>query len=330
LEKVMGSNLYKEFFVNMDTVANSARRSGTERIKRANDTMNKASQQLEETSETTANEKGGCPITAIKEQVGLNRNKIIPSEYKNPSYIERLVNRGVMSDEEISENQVPLLMAGVDTTAYVMGWFYLNMASNPDIQTKLADHLKEKLNGADVTTTEQMESLTYLKACFRESHRLTPPAPLSAKTLEQDVVVVNPSSSSGDESKSYRIPSGQKTYLNLRGLPIDPNYVDEPERFLPERFSPEAVNVRKGTMSEIALDHPAFNDPFSRGKRRCLGVNIAVAEMTVLAARLLQDWEVSLVDPKEAVQSPTKSWTTKQKLFLIADPYPAMKFTPRK
>ena len=72
-----------------------------------------------------------------------------------------------------------------------------------------------------------------------------------------------------------------------------------------------------------------MNDPFGRGKRRCLGANVAIAEMTVLAARLLQDWEISLVDSGEAVQSPTRKWKSKQKLMLIADPYPAMKFTPR-
>mmetsp|Transcript_15153 Transcript_15153/g.17462 ORF Transcript_15153/g.17462 Transcript_15153/m.17462 type:complete len:84 (+) Transcript_15153:1-252(+) len=82
-------------------------------------------------------------------------------------------------------------------------------------------------------------------------------------------------------------------------------------------------------MSEIALDHPYFNDPFGRGKRRCMGANVAIAEMTALAARLLQDWEIVLVDPSESIHSPTKSWSSKQKLMLIADPYPAMKLMPR-
>jgi len=337
LEKVMGSDLYKDFVVNMDKTVKLASESGMERIAKASERKASHESSLEVTSAelTTKGEydstngsgsSSGCPVAAIKEGlgVGLNREKFIPSDYKNPSFIERLVNRGGMSNDKIVEAQTPLLMAGVDTTAYVMGWFYLNMASNPDVQAKLADHLRETLKGADVTTVEQMESLKHLKACFRESHRLTPAAPMSIKTLEEDAVVVD-----GD-GRSYAIPAGQRTSLNLRGLPMDPSYVDDPDSFVPERFSPEAVAARKGTPSEIALDHPAFRDPFGRGKRRCLGANVAVAEMTVLAARLLQDWEISLVDPNEAVHSPTKTWKTKQKLMLIADPYPAMKFTPRR
>lgn len=324
LDKMFGSDLYKEFVVNMDKTMKFAKERGKEKIEAAIDT--KAKYETNEKNPEEASESSGCPISAIQSKVaGLGRGNFVPSKFQNPSYIERLVNREELSQEEIAEAQGPLLMAGVDTTAYVMGWFYLNMASNPEIQTKLAKELHEKLQGADVTTVEQMESLDYLKACFRESHRLTPSAAISIKTLNKEIDVFSPL-----DKKSYTIPEGQRVSLNLRGLPMDPKYVENPTAFLPERFSPEAIESRKGTLSEIALDHPYMNDPFGRGKRRCLGANVAIAEMTVLAARLLQDWEITLVDANEAIQSPTKTWKSKQKLMLIADPYPAMEFKPRK
>lgn len=334
LDKVFGSDLYKEFVVNMDKTMNFAKERGAEKIEMAMDTKAKyeanAEQQqqdtLEESGEGSSSSSSGCPISAIQSKVaGLGRGNFVPSEFQNPSYIERLVNRESLSKEDMAEVQGPLLMAGVDTTAYVMSWFYLNMASNPKVQTKLANELNATLKGADVTTAEQMESLHYLKNCFRESHRLTPPAAVSIKTLDRTIDVF-----SALDEKSYNIPEGQRVSLNLRGLPMDPKYVENPTAFIPERFSPENVEARKGTPSEIALDHPYMNDPFGRGKRRCLGANVAIAEMTVLAARLLQDWEISLEDPNEAIQSPTKTWKAKQKLMLIADPYPNMKFTPRR
>jgi hypothetical protein len=59
-----------------------------------------------------------------------------------------------------------------------------------------------------------------------------------------------------------------------------------------------------------------------------LGVKLALsrikhcrAKMTVLAARMIQDWEITHVDPMDA-----NEW--KQKLTLKADPYPAMKLVP--
>jgi cytochrome P450 len=347
LEKVFGSDLYKDFVVNMDKTVDLAKKRGTEKIQAAvtdkalHDENVKSLEQAAAaasaattttttTTDAAENESesgsSGCPIAAIKKaagSVGLKRDKVIPTDFVNPSFIERLVHRDNLSLDQIAETQTPLLMAGVDTTAYVMSWFYLNMASNPDIQTKLANELKETLNGADVTTVEQMESLTYLKQCFRESHRLTPTAPISIKTIEQDIDVVT-------NDKAYTIPAGQRISLNLRGLPMDPVYVENPTAFSPERFSQSAIEARRGTPSAVALDHPYMNDPFGRGKRRCLGANVAIAEMMVLAARLLQDWEISLEDPSESFLSPTKTWKSKQKLMLIADPYPNMKLVPRK
>jgi len=325
LEKAFGGNLYKEFVVNMEKTIGFAEEKAQKSIEKAKDTKAKFEVNEKKALEAVADEtesSSGCPISAIKSKVRLRKDKVVPTDYVNPSVVERLMDRDDLTPEQISETQAPLLMAGVDTTAYVMSWFYLNMASNPDVQAKLAKELDEKLQGADVTTVEQMESLTYLKMCFRESHRLTPPGAVSVKTIEEDIVVES-------EGKNYLIPGGQRATLNLRGMPLDPKYVENPTQYIPERFTPEAMEARKGTPSEIALDHPYFIDPFGRGKRKCLGANVAIAEMTVLAARLLQDWEISMVDPSEASDSATKSWKSKQKLMLIADPYPDMIFTPR-
>lgn len=324
LEKMFESDLYKEFVCNMDQTVALARVRGGERIRTAmdNKALREANEREAKAAAIDSGAGSGCPIAAIQSTLSETGKKLVPTDVVNPSYIERLVNRGTLSPDQISEVQAPLLMAGVDTTAYVMGWFYLNIASNPDVQTKLAQELKEKLDGADVTTVEQMESLTYLRQCFRESHRLTPTAPMSIKTLEEDLRVVT-----GD--KAYVVPAGRRISLNLRGYPMDPRYVEDPAAFSPERFSPEAVASRRGTPSALALDHPAMQDPFGRGKRKCLGANVAVAEMTVLAARLLQDWEIRLADPREAVQSPARTWKPKLKLMLVADPYPAMTMVPR-
>jgi len=325
LQKVFGGDLYKEFVVNIEKTITLSNKRGMENIRSAKETSAKhqaaAAAQAKADGSDSDSSSGGCPITAIQNKL-TGRNANIPTENLNPSFIERLVSRGELAPDAITELQGPLLMAGVDTTAYAMSWFFLNMASNPEVQTKLAEELSEKLNGADLTTVDQIESLTYLQACYRESHRLTPVAPISAKTLEQDITVVS-------GGKAYEVSAGQRMSLNLRGMPMDPEFVEDPTSFKPERFSEDAVKARKGTPAALALDHPIMHDPFGKGKRRCIGANVAKAEMFCLAARLLQDYEISLVDPNEAVHSPTKSWSAKQKLMQLADPYPAMLLTPR-
>ena len=137
-----------------------------------------------------------------------------------------------------------------------------------------------------------------------------------AKKLKDDIDVVI-------DDKAYHAKAGTRISLNLRAFPMDPKYVDNPTIYEPERFLPDAIEKRKGTPSEV-VDHPSFADPFGRGKRRCLGSNIAISEINILTARLIQDYELSLVDPADVLK-----WKPKQKLMLKADPYPAMKLVPR-
>jgi len=298
LEKVLETDTYQMFKENMENTF----RFGYDQADRFVDEL--AERKLTAASKAGEEESKGetskCPVTAIK---------------NNLPFVEKLVENGKVSTNDIIESSGPLLMAGVDTTAYVMGWLFLNLATNPDAQSALAKELKAVLDGADVTTAEQMDSLPYLRACIRESHRLTPTSAISPKVLKQDVDLTV-------EGATYRVPAGQRVSLNLRAWPMDTKFVEDPTSFRPERFLPEAVEARRGTPSEI-LDHPSFVDPFGRGKRRCLGSNVAVAEITVLAARMLQDYELSLEDAENA------EWSPKQKLVLKADPYPDIRLVPR-
>ena len=289
LEKMFQTDTFQKFNVNMDKVMEF----GNE----------KALEYLRQVEEEEGSSK--CPVQALK-SVGSNSN----------SLLGRLVNNKNVPDDELGTLTGPMLMAGVDTTAYVMSWLYLHLASNPDVQTKLANELKTVLNGADVTTAEQMKSLPYLEACIRESHRLTPPSVANAKKLETDVDIVV-------DGKTYRAKAGTQICLNLCAIPWDERYVDKPLEYRPERFLSDAIEARKGTPSEI-IDHPGFDDGFGRGKRRCLGANVAKAEIVILAARLIQDWEITLADPAQKDR-----WVRKQFLMLKADPYPDMKLTPR-
>lgn len=254
---------------------------------------------------TTAESK--CPIQTIKS---------VASKKLNPSYIERLVSNNDLTREQMGEVTGPLLMAGVDTTAFVMSWLYLNLATNPDVQTKLLKELETVLEGSDLTNADQLDKLPYLRACIRESHRLTPAAPIAAKVLEKDVDVVV-------DNKKYRVKGGSRISLNLRAFPMDPQYVDNPKQYQPDRFMPDAIKARKGTPSEI-IDHAYFEDPFGRGKRKCLGGNVAYAEIYASVARLIQDWEIKLKPGLE------QEWAPKQTLMLKAYPYPEMELVPRK
>lgn len=253
-----------------------------------------------------------CPIQTMKSAAtNLGQDMNDGLSRSTSSVVERLMARGQLEDMSIANNIGALLMAGVDTTAYIMSWLYLNLASNLDAQKKLAQELDTVLGGDDLTTVEQLESLPYLHACVRESHRLNPvTAQVVIKRLDFDISM-----------GGYDVKAGSKVSLNIRGIPMDPMFVDKPNEYRPERFLPEAIEARRGTPKEL-LDHKLFHDPFGAGKRVCLGQRVAVHEIMSQAARLFQDWEILLED-KNA------TWKTKQLLMMKAFPYPDMKAVSR-
>ena len=245
------------------------------------------------------------------------------TQFQKDSFMNKLVQRG-MDTQAILESVRVVLQAGVDTTGYVFSWLVLNLAQHPDKQQKLREELEQVLNGDDLTE-DKIQHLPFLKACIRESHRLTPPTPLSVmKKPTQQLILcgyeIPPNTTVALNGTCYRILTRHCTNIIpsslVAGIPWDPEYVDSPKEYRPERFLPEAVEARKGTKAAL-LDHRLLSDPFSGGARMCLGARVAQLEILAFSARLFQDWNIEV--------EPGQKWTTKTFLLNKADPYPRLK-----
>lgn len=122
----------------------------------------------------------------------------------------------------------------------------------------------------------------YLYATIRETQRLNPPSTLySIKNVDSKI-----------EINGLQLEEGDVVALEGFSIGMDPKYVDEPTKFLPERWLSEAVAARKGTEKEI-IDHAFLKEPFSQGSRRCPGSRVAANETQVLLSQLVLDWKMS-------------------------------------
>ena len=70
-----------------------------------------------------------------------------------------------------------------------------------------------------------------------------------------------------------------------------------PERFLPERWLPEA---RTDPASPFFLDKRDVVQPFSAGPRNCIGRNVAYIEMRLILTRLLWNFDIGLCEESSA------------------------------
>ncbi len=171
-----------------------------------------------------------------------------------------------MSDEEIRDEMVTMLVAGHETTATSLAWTVHSLLRNPEALAAARDEVAAVIGeGSQLPSPspEQIAALEYLDAVIKETARLNPVVPIVVRRLERDTQV-------GD----YELPAGNIVapciYLTHRR----PDLWPEPDRFNPDRFVGRRID-------------PYTFFPFGGGNRHCLGAAFATYEMKIVLARLL-------------------------------------------
>lgn len=211
------------------------------------------------------------------------------TEAEKSSYLYRAIIREE-EDESIHEEELTdivrvALTAAIDTTSSLLDWNILHLALNPEMQEKLHAELVESTTKCGGLNQEalQKSNTPYLHAMLRETHRLTPSAPLT---------IFKENSLADIEIHGTAIPKDSLICLDGHSLGLDESIVDDPQEFRPERWLPEAVEARKGTSAEV-LDHPYYRDAFSQGSRKCPGSRVALNEALLLLSQLVLDWKIT-------------------------------------
>ena len=155
-----------------------------------------------------------------------------------------------MSDRELRDQLVTLLLAGHETTATALAWAFDLLLHNPAPLARLRAELRE---GGDA----------YLRAVVTESLRTRPVLPLAGRRLAAPL-----------RADGYTLPAGTDVTPAIWLTHMRPDLYPRPREFRPERF----LETPPSTYAWI---------PFGGGVRRCVGAAFAELEMrTVLAAVL--------------------------------------------
>jgi len=245
------------------------------------------------------------------------------NEAEKASYVahafERQKSDNSVSPDTMTELVMFALNAGVDTTSTFICWAMVHLSLNPDVQDKLYQELKQNLDENGGTLSADILTKTkspYLHAVLRESHRLTPVHP---------TVMMKSNSTKDINIHGIDFPQGSLFSFDSYSLGINPDIVDRPEEFDPNRWSKEATMARKGTPAEV-LDHQFYKDPFSQGARRCPGSRVAVNETLVLLSQLVLDWKM---EPHPTANISTFKDVKYEQKTLLVPILPKMEFTAR-
>jgi len=182
-------------------------------------------------------------------------------------------DRTRMTDKQVRDEALTLLIAGHETTANLLTWTWYLLSQNPEAEKRLHVELDGVLKG-QLPRFEDMERLPYTIGVISESLRLYPPAWAIGRRAKQDYRI-----------GEYTLPAQSILLLSPWVVHRDPRWWPEPERFAPERWTPEEVEKR-----------PKFAYfPFGGGARVCIGERFAWAEGVLVLAALAQRWKMRLV-----------------------------------
>jgi len=154
-----------------------------------------------------------------------------------------------MTDSELRDELVTLLVAGHETTATSLSWAVERLVRNPVAFQRLREEVRA---GGD----------EYLDAVIKETLRLRPVIAIVVRKLTAAV-----------EIAGHSLPAGVSVVPSVHLVHRRPEIYPDPNRFRPERF----LETPAGTYSWI---------PFGGGTRRCLGASFAQFEMKVVLAAI--------------------------------------------
>lgn len=181
-----------------------------------------------------------------------------------------------MTDKQLRDEVITLLLAGHETTALHLSWTWYLLAKHPEAEEKLHAELEAVLGGR-APCAGDIPKLVYTEKVLREVLRLYPPAwRIFRKTLE------------ALEVGGYVLPAGSNLVMSQWVTQRDPRWFVDAERFDPERWS-----------EERAAKVPRFAYfPFGGGPRVCIGAGFAMMEATLLLAAIAQRFRMRLATRK--------------------------------
>jgi len=166
-----------------------------------------------------------------------------------------------MSDQELRDELITLVLAGHETTAHSLAWAFERLLRAPRAYDRLREEVRS--GGGD----------EYIEAVIHESMRARPVIPIVGRRVTVPWRL-----------GQWRLPAQSAVLISILLLHHRGDLYPRPAEFLPERF----LGVKPGTYTWI---------PFGGGIRRCLGATLAMAEQRVVLRAIARRTDLDAADP---------------------------------
>ena len=206
----------------------------------------------------------------------------------------------MMSDLQLRDEVMTLLIAGHETTANALSWLWVLLDQHPQEQERLRDELVEVTGGAAPTVAD-VPKLVRLKAVIQETLRLYPP-----------VWMFDRRARSRDTLGGVPIRGGDLVIFCPYAIHRLPALWSDGDSFRPERFAP-GCEEQKNKFAYL---------PFGAGPRICLGASFAMIESQIIMGTLLSRFRGRMVDREDVRPAPRVTLRPSRSVMLQLEPAP--------
>jgi cytochrome P450 len=178
-----------------------------------------------------------------------------------------------------------------------MAWTWYLLAQSPDVEVRLHQEVDRVLEGR-LPEVADLPQMPFVEQVITESMRLYPPAWMIGRRAMREHPV-------GDFVLPVRALVLLSPYVTQR----DARFFPEPDRFLPDRWTPQFKAVLQ----------PFAYFPFGGGSRRCIGEPFAWMELMLLVSTIARRWRFRLAGNHPAVPQPVMTLRLKRGLTVVAE-----------
>lgn len=235
-------------------------------------------------------------LAIVSEKVGQRMEEGVD----RPDFLQGLIrNKSQLNldHDHMTMNASLLVIAGSETTATLLSGALFLLTTHPEVLKQLEQEVRSAYKHNEDITLTSVGNLSYMLACLNETLRRYPPvvtglprqAPKGGAMVDGNFVT-------------------EDTVVSIFQYAVnhDENYWREPWSFSPERWMNDPKY--KGDQLDAMQS-------FSVGPRNCIGRNLAYAEMRLILAKLVFNFDMSLADD-------SRGWLTHQKAYTVWDKPP--------